>query len=67
MKFADNGDKEINKADMQIIGDPNPDIYGNIFTSLSYKRIRLDVNFNYSLGNDAITTCVRSWKAEAVS
>ena len=38
---------------MQIIGDPNPDIYGNIFTSLSYKRIRLDVNFNYSLGNDA--------------
>ena len=35
VKFADNGDKEINKADMQIIGDPNPDIYGNIFTSLS--------------------------------
>lgn len=53
VKFADNGDKEINKADMQIIGDPNPDIYGNIFTSLSYERIRLDVNFNYSLGNDA--------------
>lgn len=53
VKFADNGDKEINKADMQVIGDPNPDIYGNIFTSLSYKRIRLDVNFNYSLGNDA--------------
>lgn len=53
VKFADNGVKEINKADMQVIGDPNPDIYGNIFTSLSYKRIRLDVNFNYSLGNDA--------------
>lgn len=53
VKFADNGDKEINKADMQVIGDPNPDIYGNIFTSLSYKRIRLDVNFNYSLGNHA--------------
>ena len=53
VKFADNGDKEINKADMQVIGAPNPDIYGNIFTSLSYKRIRLDVNFNYSLGNDA--------------
>lgn len=53
VKFADNGDKKINKADMQVIGDPNPDIYGNIFTSLSYKRIRLDVNFNYSLGNDA--------------
>lgn len=53
VKFADNGDKKINKDDMQVIGDPTPDIYGNIFTSLSYKRIRLDVNFNYSLGNDA--------------
>lgn len=53
VKFVDNGDKEINKKDMQIIGDPNPDIYGNIFTSLSYKHLRLDVNFKYSLGNDA--------------
>ena len=54
VKFVDqNGDKEINSADMQVIGDPNPDIYGNIFTSVSWKRLRLDVNFNYSLGNDA--------------
>lgn len=53
VKFVDrDGNKEIDDTDMQIIGDPNPDIYGNIFTSLSYKRIRLDVNFNYSLGND---------------
>ena len=54
VKFQDkDGNKEINSADMQVIGDPNPDIYGNIFTSLSWKRLRLDVNFNYSLGNDA--------------
>lgn len=54
VKFQDkDGKKEINSADMQFIGDPNPDIYGNIFTSLSWKRLRLDVNFNYSLGNDA--------------
>ncbi len=54
VKFQDkDGYKEINSADMQFIGDPNPDIYGNIFTSLSWKRLRLDVNFNYSLGNDA--------------
>ena len=33
-------------------GDPNPDIYGNIFTSLSWKRFTLDINFKYSLGND---------------
>ncbi len=47
-----NNDKEINEKDMVVIGDPNPDIYGNIFTSLSYKRIKLDLNFNYCLGND---------------
>ena len=51
--FADlNGDGMINEADQTIIGDPNPDIYGNIFTSLSWKNFKLDLNFNYSLGND---------------
>ena len=35
-----------------VIGDPNPDIYGNIYTSLSWKGLKLDVNFKYSLGND---------------
>jgi len=51
--FADlNGDGMITEADQTIIGDPNPDIYGNIFTSLSWKRLKLDVCFNYSLGND---------------
>ena len=43
---------EINEYDRTVIGDPNPDIYGNISTSLSYKRLKLDVRFNYSLGND---------------
>ncbi len=53
VKFVDqNGDKIINEKDMQVIGNPNPDIYGNIFTSVTYKRLRLDINFNYSLGND---------------
>lgn len=46
------GNKEINENDMVVIGDPNPDIYGNIFTTLTYKRFKLDVNFNYSVGND---------------
>lgn len=46
------GNGVIDENDRTFIGDPNPDIYGNIFTSLSYKRLRLDVNFNYSLGND---------------
>lgn len=51
--FKDNyADGIIDKQDMVVIGDPNPDLYGNIFTSMNYKRLRLDVNFNYSLGND---------------
>ncbi len=45
-------DGVIDEKDRTVIGDPNPDIYGNIFTSLAYKQLRLDVNFNYSLGND---------------
>lgn len=53
MRFADlDGNHEINDDDRVVIGDPNPDIYGNIFTSVQYKRLRLDVNMNYSLGND---------------
>ncbi len=53
MHFVDqNGDGWINEADMVVIGDPNPDIYGNIYTSLSWKSLKLDVNFKYSLGND---------------
>ena len=42
----------IDDKDKTIIGDPNPDIYGNLFTRLSYRGISLDVNFNYSVGND---------------
>ena len=53
MHFVDiNNDKEINESDMTVIGDPNPDIYGNIFTTLSWKKFTLDVLFNYSYGND---------------
>ncbi len=47
-----NGDGVINDADKVVIGNPHPDIYGNIFSSLTWKNLRLDVNFKYSLGND---------------
>ena len=43
---------EINPYDRTVIGNPNPDVYGNIFTSVAWKRLKLDVRFNYSLGND---------------
>lgn len=53
MQFVDiDHNNEINEADRDIIGDPNPDFYGNIFTTLAYKRFKLDVRFNYSMGND---------------
>ena len=53
MRFVDqNGDGVIDDADKVVIGDPNPDIYGNIFTSVTWKNLRLDANFKYSLGND---------------
>lgn len=51
--FVDqNNDGWINEADMTIIGDPNPDIYGNFYTTFAYKGFSLDLNFKYSLGND---------------
>ncbi len=56
MKFVDvdqtSGVGRIDDADKTVIGNPNPDIYGNIFTRLAYKGFSLDVNFNYSVGND---------------
>ena len=51
--FADlNGDGQISEADKTIIGNPNPDIYGNIFAKLTWKDFTLNVGLNYSLGND---------------
>ncbi len=53
VRFVDqNGDGVIDDNDKVAIGNPNPDIYGNIFTNLTWKNLRLDVNLKYSLGND---------------
>ncbi|MBQ9641470.1 MAG: SusC/RagA family TonB-linked outer membrane protein [Bacteroidaceae bacterium] len=54
VRFIDqNGDGIINEADKTVIGDPNPDIFGNIYTNLKFgSRWSLDINFKYSLGND---------------
>ena len=53
VKFVDqNGDDKINEADRVIIGNPNPDLYGNISSNLMYKNFSLSATFNYSLGND---------------
>ena len=54
MKFVDkNNDGEINESDRFVIGDPNPDIYGNINMKFHFgQNWTLATNFNYSLGND---------------
>ena len=53
MHFVDtDGNKLIDDADRTVIGDPNPDIYGNIYTKLTYKNLSLQAVMNYSLGND---------------
>jgi TonB-linked SusC/RagA family outer membrane protein len=51
--FVDqNGDGIINNADKVVIGDPNPDFYGNIFAMVSWKDFTLNAGFNYCIGND---------------
>ena len=42
----------IDENDKTIIGDPNPDFFGNIFTKLTMGNFTLDVLCNYSVGND---------------
>ena len=53
MHFTDaNGDKIIDSKDMQVIGNPNPDFYGNFNFRLSWKGFTLSSLFTYSYGND---------------
>ena len=51
--FVDkNNDGVIDAADKVVIGDPNPDVYGNIFATVGWKDLTLSLGFNCSLGND---------------
>jgi len=47
-----NYDGIINEKDKQIIGDPNPDFYGNFNLNVTYKGFSLGALFTYSYGND---------------
>ncbi len=42
----------LDENDKQIIGDPNPDFYGNFSTKLSYRKWTLNALFTYSYGNE---------------
>ncbi len=65
VKFVDNGNNIIDEEDKIIIGDPNPDFFGGIYTTFSYKNFVLSALFNYSLGND-VFNYVR-YKTEAMN
>ncbi len=52
-KFADlDGNKIINEADKQVIGNPNPSLFGAINNSLKWNSWSLNAVFTYSVGND---------------
>lgn len=52
--FVDqNGDHRINDDDKVVLGSATPDFFGGIFSRFEYKNIALDVDFAYSVGNDA--------------
>jgi TonB-linked SusC/RagA family outer membrane protein len=53
VKYVDvDGNNVIDEADKMIIGDPNPDLFGGIHTTLSYGNFELSAVFNYSVGNE---------------
>ena len=53
MKYLDAvKDQVIDKNDKVVIGDPNPDFYGGLFTSFRYKAFSLSAQFTYSYGNE---------------
>lgn len=54
MRFVDHSkDGIIGEDDRVIIGDPNPDIYGNFNLNFRWRDLELGALFTYSLGNDA--------------
>ena len=53
MHFVDlDGDGVISENDKTIIGNPNPDVYGNIFARATWGNFTLSAVFGYSIGND---------------
>ena len=51
--FGDtDGDGVISENDFIPIGDPEPDFYGGIMNTFTYKNFTMDIYFNGSYGND---------------
>jgi TonB-linked SusC/RagA family outer membrane protein len=53
VRFEDlNNDDIIDANDLQVIGDPNPDLFGSVTSRLQYSKFVLDALFTFSKGND---------------
>jgi TonB-linked SusC/RagA family outer membrane protein len=66
VRFVDmNGDKIIDQNDRQIIGDPNPDLFGSVSSSLTWKRFTVDALFTFSEGNDIYNYTRRQLESES--
>lgn len=53
MKFVDQDNNHIiDSKDMVYLGDPNPDFYGRIFSTLHVKNFSLSATMAYSVGGD---------------
>nr|WP_199080089.1 TonB-dependent receptor [Pedobacter sp. ASV19] len=58
-----NGDGIINDADLQVIGDPNPDFTGGFQNEFRYKNFTLSTLITYSFGNDVFNEVKRNLDA----
>ncbi len=66
MHFVDiDGNKTINEADMQVIGDPNPDCTGYIATTVQFKNFTFDALMDFSYGGDIYN--YQRYKLESMS
>lgn len=66
LKFRDlDGNHIINDADRTIIGNANPDYFGNFFGSIRFKNLTLSADFIYSVGNKAYNAVRRSLESSS--
>jgi len=60
-----NKDGTINDDDKVILGSATPDFYGGFYTRIKYKAFALDLNFAYTVGNDAYNAVRRSLESSS--
>ena len=54
------GDGDVDLDDRQIIGDPNPDFFGGITNTFTYKRFDLSAFLQYNVGGDILNYLPRN-------